>query len=155
MQKAADRHSIFILEALKLAGHNELDWLSFPPEYLSIDVVFHGVKVGRQAVVIHNKSHKWVQVVHADPEELGMFKCYENPISTGEEKHHIEVALCQMADFVVGVGPKVGKAFHKYLLFVKDTKMFLCSLLVFLMTFPTFNKFLTRERSAVFWSWRC
>ena len=154
MQKAADRHSIFILEALKLAGHNELDWLSFPPEYLRIDVVFHGVKLGRQAVVIC-KSHKWVQVIHNDPEELGMFRCYENPISTGEEKRLIEVELCQMADFVVGVGPKVGKAFHKYLLFVKDTKMFLCYLVVFLMTFPTFNKFLKRERSAVFWLWRC
>ena len=61
MQKAADRHSISILEALRLGGHNELDWLSFPPEYLSIDVVFHGVKLGRQAVVIC-KSHN-------DPEE--------------------------------------------------------------------------------------
>ena len=117
MQKAADRHSVSILEALRLAGHNELDWLSFPPEYLRIDVVvFHGVKLGRQAVVIR-KSHKckWVQVVHTVPEELGMFKkCYENPISTGEEKHHIDVELCWMADFVVGVGPKLDKAFHKY-----------------------------------------
>ena len=84
-----------------------------------------------------------------------MFRFYENPISTGEEKRLIEVEVCQMADFVVGVGPKVGKAFHKYLLFVKDTKMFLCYLVVFLMTFPAFNKFLKRERSAVFWLWRC
>ena len=70
MQKAADRHSIFILEALKLAGHNELDWLSFPPEYLRIDVVFYAVKLDRQAVVIC-ESHKckWVKVVHNDPEE--------------------------------------------------------------------------------------
>ena len=28
-----------------------------------------------------------------------MFRCYENPISTGEEKRLIEVELCQMADF--------------------------------------------------------
>ena len=61
-----------------------------------------------------------------------------------------------MADFVVGVGPKLAEAFsHKYLAFLKDTKMFLHSLLMFLMTFPIFNKFLTRGRSAVFWSWRC
>ena len=86
MQKAADMHSVSILEALRLAGHNELDWLSFPLEYLRIDVVvFHGVKLGRQAVVIR-KSHKCkrVQGVHTVPEELGMFKCYENPISTGK-----------------------------------------------------------------------
>ena len=44
-----------------------------------------------------------------------MFKCYENPISTGEEKHHLEVELCQMADFVVAVGPKLAKAFGKQL----------------------------------------
>ena len=154
MQKASDRHSISILEALRLGGHNQLDWLSFPPEHLRIDVVFHGMKLGRQAVLIC-KSHKWVQVVHNDPEELGMFRCYEKPIATGEEKCLIEVELCQMAAFDEGVGPKVGKAFHKYLLFVKDTKMFLCYLVVFLMTFPTFNKFLKRERSAVFWLWRC
>ena len=48
-----------------------------------------------------------------------MFKCYENPISTGEEKHHVEVELCQMADFVVGVGPKLAEAFCKYLGFCK------------------------------------
>ena len=78
------------------------------------------MKLGRQAIVIR-KSHKckWVQVVHNDPEKLGMFKCYENPISTGEEKHHIEVELCQMADFVVGVGPKLAEAFRRYLGFCK------------------------------------
>ena len=44
-----------------------------------------------------------------------MFKCYENPISTGDEKHYIEVELCQSADFVVAVGPKLAEAFRKYL----------------------------------------
>ena len=116
-KKAADIHGISIAEPARLPGYNELDWLSFPPGHLTIDVIVgHGVKLGRQAQVIRN-SHKckWVQVVHTDPEELGMFKCCENPISTGEEKHHIEVELCQMADFVVGVGPKVAEAFRKYL----------------------------------------
>ena len=120
-KKGADSHGVSILEATKLPGYNELDWLNFPPEHLRIDVVIgHGVKLGRQALVIR-KSHKckWVQVVHTDPEELGMFKCYENPISTGEEKHHVEVELCQMADFVVGVGPKLVEAFRKYLGFCK------------------------------------
>ncbi|XP_067039389.1 uncharacterized protein [Acropora muricata] len=115
--KAADSHGISIVEAARRSGYNELDWLSFPPGHLKIDVVVgHGVKLGRQAQVIR-ESHNcnWVQVVHTDPEELGMFKCYENPISTGEEKHHVEVELCQMADFVVGVGPKLTEAFRKYL----------------------------------------
>ena len=118
-KKAAHSHGISILEAVRRPGYNELDWLSFPPEHLKIDVVVgHGVKLGHQAQVIRN-SHKckWVQVVHTDPEELGMFKCYENPISTGEEKHSTEIELCQMADFVVGVGPKLAKAFRRYLCF--------------------------------------
>ena len=120
-KKAAASHCISILEAARRPGFNELDWLSFPPGHLTIDVIVgHGAKLGHQAQVIRD-SHKckWVQVVHTDPEELGMFKCYENPISTGEEKHYVEVELCRMADLVVGVGPKLAEAFRKYLAFCK------------------------------------
>ena len=117
-------HGISIVEAERRPGYEELDWLSFPPEHLEMDVVVgHGVKLGRQAQFIR-KSHKckWVQVVHTDPEELGMFKCYENPISKGEQKHHVEVELCQMADLVVGVGPKLTEAFRKYLCWYKKDR---------------------------------
>ena len=110
-------HGISIVEAERRVGYEELDWLSFPPEQLEMDVVVgHGVKLGKQAQVIRN-SHKckWVQVVHTDPEKLGMYKCYENPISKGEQKHHDEVELCQMSDLVVAVGPKLAEAFRKYL----------------------------------------
>ena len=113
----AHRHGITIVEATRLLGYDELEWLSFPPEHLRIDVIVgHGVKLGRQAQVIRN-SHKckWIQVIHTDPEELGMFKCYENPISRAEEKHNVEVELCKMANFVIGVGPKLAEAFRKYL----------------------------------------
>ncbi|XP_067050395.1 NLR family CARD domain-containing protein 3-like isoform X2 [Acropora muricata] len=120
-KKEAQRHSISIVEAERRPGYEELDWLSFPPEHLEMDVIVgHGVKLGRQAQVIRN-SHKckWLQVVHTDPEKLGMFKCYENPISKGEQKHSVEVELCQMADLVVGVGPKLAEAFRKYLRWCK------------------------------------
>ena len=149
-KKAAHSHGISIVEAVRRPGYNELDWLSFPSENLRIDVVVgHGVKLGRQAQVIREPHKcKWVQVVHTDPEELGMFKCYENPISAGEEKHHIEVELCQMADIVVGVGSKLTAG---TLAFVRSTKVFFSSLLVFLRTFPVFNKFLRKENNAVFW----
>ena len=116
-KKAADSHGISILEAARRPGYIELEWLSFPPEHLRIDVVVgHGIKLGRQAQVIRN-SHKckWVQVVHTDSEEPRMYKCYEKPIATGEEKHRIEVTLCQMADLVVAVGPKLTEAFRRYL----------------------------------------
>ena len=113
----ARSHNINIVEAKRRPGFEELDWLSFPPQHLQIDVIVgHGMKLGRQAQIIRD-SHKcgWVQVVHTDPEELGMFKSYSNPIPKGEEKHKIEVELCQMADFVVGIGPKLCEAFRSYL----------------------------------------
>ncbi|XP_068753257.1 protein NLRC3-like [Montipora capricornis] len=116
-RKVALSHGIKILEATPRPGFEEMDWLSFPPTHLKIDVIVgHGVKLGRQAQVIR-EHHKcvWFQVVHTDPEELGMFKCYENPISKGEEKHNVEVELCEMSNFVVAVGPKLAEAFSKYL----------------------------------------
>ncbi|XP_068715869.1 D-inositol 3-phosphate glycosyltransferase-like isoform X2 [Montipora foliosa] len=44
-----------------------------------------------------------------------MFKSYPDPISKGEEKHNIEVKLCEEADFVVAIGPKQAESFHRYL----------------------------------------
>ena len=116
-KKEALSHNVNIVEAKRRSGYEELEWLSFPPQHLQIDVIVgHGVKLGRQAQVIRD-SHKckWVQVVHTDPEELGMFKCYSNPISKGEGKHKVEVELCEMANCVIGVGPKLSEAFRSYL----------------------------------------
>ena len=109
--------NVKIVEAKRHPGFDELDWLSFPPKDLQIDVIVgHGIKLGHQAQVIKDlKKSKWVQVVHTDPEELGMYKSYSNPISKGEGKHRIEVELCEMADFVVGIGPKLSEAFRSYL----------------------------------------
>ena len=143
-KKAAASHSVSILKAVRRPGyHDELDWLSSPPETLRIDVVVgHGVKLGRQAQFIRD-SHKckWVQIVHTDPEELGMFKCYANPISTGEQKHHDEVKLCQMADFVVGIGPKLTEAFRVYLRSCKED--------VFSFTPGVFTDFSSIQKASV------
>ena len=116
-KKEALGHNITIVKATRRPGYEELEWLSFPPEDLQIDVIVgRGVKLGRQAQVIReSRKCKWVQVVHTNPEELGMFKSYPNPISKGEEKHNVEVELCEMANFVVGVGPKLSEAFRSYL----------------------------------------
>ena len=116
-KKLALQHNIKIIKASRQPGFEELDWLSFPPEHLQIDVIVgHGVKLGKQAQIIkERKNCKWIQVVHTDPEELGMFKNYSNPISKGEEKHKTEVELCEMADLVVGIGPKLSEAFRSYL----------------------------------------
>ena len=53
--------------------------------------------------------------MHTDPEECGMFKSYSYPISKGKDKHKTEVELCEMADHVVGIGPKLSEAFRSYL----------------------------------------
>ena len=144
-KEEARRHGISIVEAERKPGYEELDWLSFPPQDLQIDIVIgHGVKLGRQAQVIC-KSHKckWIQVVHTDPEKLGMFKCYENPISKGEQKHHVEVELCEMADLVVGVGPKLTEAFRKYLCWCKKEQD------VFEFTPSVFTDFASVEQTCV------
>ena len=116
-KKVALQNNVKIVEAAPLPGIEQLEWLCFPPDHLQIDIIVgHGVKLGKQAQVIKkSKKCKWLQVVHTDPEELGMFKNYSNPISKGEEKHKTEVELCKMADHVVGVGPKLSEAFRSYL----------------------------------------
>ena len=69
-------HKVKIVEATPLSCFEQLDWLCFPPDDLEIDIVVgHGVELGKQVQVIKkSKTCKWVQVVHTDPEELGMFK---------------------------------------------------------------------------------
>ena len=123
-KKLALQHNVKIVEALRRPGFEELEWLSFPPEHLQIDVIVgHGVKLGKQAQIIkERKNCKWIQVVHTDPEELGMFKNYSNHISKGEKKHKTELELCEMADLVVGVGPKLSEAFRSYLRGCKKDK---------------------------------
>jgi len=45
--------NVKIVQAKRHPGFGELDWLSFPPEHLQIDVIVgHGVKLGHQAQVI-------------------------------------------------------------------------------------------------------
>ena len=116
-EKLALQHNVKIVEASRLPGFEELDWLSFPPEHLQIDVIVgHGVKLGKQAQIIkERKKCKWIQVVHTDPVEVEMFKNYFNLFSKGEEKHKTDIELCEMADLVVGIGPKLSKAYRLYL----------------------------------------
>ena len=100
-----------------MPGFEQLDWLCFPPEDLQVDIVVgHGVKLGKQAQVFKIfRKCKWVQMVHTDPEELRMFKSYSSLNSKGEEKDKTEVELCEMADHIVGIGPKLSEAFRSYL----------------------------------------
>ena len=116
-KKEALKYKVKIVEATPRSGFKQLDWLCSPPEDLQIDIVVgHGVKLGKQAQFIKDmKKCKWIQVVHTDPEECGMFKSYSYPISKDKDKHKTEVELCEMADHVVGIGPKLNEAFRSYL----------------------------------------
>ena len=77
----------------------------------------------RQIIRKYHKC-KWIHVVHTDPEELGIYKEYTNPISNAQKKHETEVELCELADLVVPVGPKLYKAFHSYLASCKEEQYF-------------------------------
>ena len=118
-KRIAASHNVHLTEAQKMAGYdNPIDWLSSLPNDHAVDcVIGHGAVLGRQVQFI-KRTHpycKWIQVVHTAPEELGMYKEYEEPISRGEDKHQVEVDLCKLADQVVAIGPKLAEVFSGYL----------------------------------------
>ena len=117
-KRAAAGFSVCLLKAKKKPGFEPIDWLATIPRHHCMDVVIgHGIHLGRQVQVIKelHPDCKWIQVVHTDPEELGMFKNYTDPTVKGAKKHQVEVELCQLADQVVAVGPKLTEAFACYL----------------------------------------
>ena len=117
-KKIAASLNVKIIEAEELPGFEPVDWLGSIPENHAMDcVIGHGVHLGRQIPLIKKqKPHcKWVQIVHTAPEDLGMYKSYEEAISKGEQKQLEEVKLCDLANQVVAVGPKVADAFARYL----------------------------------------
>ena len=132
-KKDADSYNVKLIEAVKLGGFEPVDWLASVPQGHAMDCVLgHGVALGRQIQIIKrnsNYSHcKWIQVVHTAPEEIGMYKS----ISEGQKKQQTEIELCEMADQVVTIGPKLTDA-YKYQLRTQD---------VFNLTPSIFTEFL-------------
>ena len=119
-ERAAGGFGVCLLKAKKKPGYDPIDWLASTPRDHCMDVVIgHGIHLGRQVPMIKclHPACKWIQVVHTDPEELGMFKDYADPTVKGEKKHQAEVELCKLADQVVAVGPKLTEALACYLHF--------------------------------------
>lgn len=92
--------NIELVDAKDHTAFSSSELLSFPPDSLEIDILLihaHGQDLGRQAQIIKEaKKCKWVQVVHTIShwEEI----CEEQPkLQT----------LCEKADFIITVGPKV------------------------------------------------
>ena len=116
-KQVAGSHNVTLIEAEEIAGLAPDLWLSYLPNDHAVDwVIGHGAVLGRQVQILKRIHHcKWIQVVHTAPEELGMHKSYADAISRGEKKHQAEVKLCEKADQVVAVGPKLTDAFSGYL----------------------------------------
>ena len=126
-KQVAASQNVHLIEAEEMAGYDDpVDWLSSLPDGHVVDcVIGHGAILGRQVQVIKRQCKcKWIQVVHTAPEELGMFKSYTDAISRGEKKHQAEVKLCEKADQVVAVGPKLAAAFQVISVLVGKIKMF-------------------------------
>ena len=117
-KQVAKDHNVRLIKAREMPGLEPNFWLSCLPEDHAVDcVIGHGAVLGQQVQFI-KRTHpycKWIQVVHTAPEELGMYKEYEEHISRGEDKHQVEVELCKLADQVVAVGPKLADDFSGYL----------------------------------------
>ena len=116
-RRAASSHNVQLIEAQELPGHDQpTDWLaSLPDDHHPHCVIGHDVHLGRQIPLIQRQQPcKWIQVVHTAPEELEMFKRYEE-FSRGENKHHSMVQLCELADEVVAIGPKLEDVYTGYL----------------------------------------
>ena len=122
---AALKKNVALIEATRRLGfYDETKLLCFPPKELQIDcVIGHGVLLGVQAKIIREaRNCKWVQFVHTDSGDLGMYKDYPGPMSKAEKKDR-EVDLCKMADVVVTVGPKLADAYRGYLRCSKDQNL--------------------------------
>ena len=120
-KRVAASDNVRLIKAAEIPGLEPNLWLSCLPENHAVDcVIGHGAVLGHQVQLIkrHHKC-KWIQIVHTAPEELGIYKSYTDAISRGEEKHNAEVKLCEKADQVVAVGPKLAEAFSGYLRFCR------------------------------------
>ena len=109
---------IDLFDAKFISGYPSTELLAYPPDDLNIDILMmhsYGRDVGRQAQIIKDtKNCKWVLVVHTVSEELEKYAqkaasraAVNEPIS----EHELQVKLCEKADLVVAVGPKVAEAY--------------------------------------------
>ena len=117
-KRAAAKLRVDLLKAERKPAYDPIEWLASVPREHCMDVVIgHGIHLGRQIPRIKElrPNCKWIQFVHTDAEELGMSKDYPNPTAKGEKKHEAEVELCECADQVAAVGPKLAETFARYL----------------------------------------
>ena len=116
-KRIAAGHKVQLIEAEERTGVDPVDWLINIPQDHAMDcIIGHGVHLGRQIPLIQ-QSHqcKWIQIVHNAPEALAMYKSNADAISRGEKMQQTEIALCELADQVVAVGPKLAETYRRFL----------------------------------------
>ena len=128
--EAADRedarkNGVNLLTAKKIPGTaNPHDWLKLPPPELpNLDVVIgHGRKFGVPAYYIMKimTNCKLVQFLHVFCPDLGKNKsskssAVSDTIHENEGKHDLELELCEAADAVVAVGPRLQQKYRRCL----------------------------------------
>ena len=113
----AEKLNMKLFTPKQLIGYPDKDRLAFPPEDLDIDVMIiysYEIDLGRQAQVIQEaKKCKWAHVVHTISEELAKYR--EKEIHDTE--HDVQLQLCECADIIIAIGPKVAEAYRNYLAF--------------------------------------
>ncbi|XP_078346990.1 uncharacterized protein LOC144632258 isoform X1 [Oculina patagonica] len=113
----AEQYQINIVEPEECPGLDPVYLLGHPPEGFSTDfIIGHDIKLGWQGKVIRQKCGcKWIHVVHSNTEEMGLYKNFAGAISAGQEEHETQVKLCESADMVVTIGPKLKDSFSSSL----------------------------------------
>ena len=142
-RSSAESHNVKLIEADKTPGVEPVLWLSSPPRNHIMDcIIGHGVHLGQLIPLIKKNPYysycKWIQVVHSAPEEDGIYK----NISEGEQMQKAEIQLCKMADQVITIGPKLAKAYKRYLCPVNQEEN------IFDLTPSVFSEFLEVEQAA-------
>ena len=107
----ATKSNIELVDAKRRLGYSEEELIAHAPDNLDIDIVInhsYGHNLGKQAQEIKEKKNcKWVHVVHtistdaANPEWLS--------------DHELQLALCEEADIIIAIGPKVADAYKRAL----------------------------------------
>ena len=128
----ARRLNIELFDAKVLPGFPPTELLAYPPDDLEIDILMmhsYGHDVGRQAQIITEaKQCKWVLVVHTISEELEKFleKSAASSAALQETEHELQVKLCEKADLVLAVGPKVAEAYKAALQYCGKQDSVIC-----------------------------
>ena len=116
----AKKSNIELVDSKKMIGnYTEEDLIAYPPDSLDVDVlIIHSYPsdLGKQAQVIKEKKNcKWFHVVHTISEDLELYvKKASNLGKADSEKkpeHEVQLALCEAADIVIAIGPKVADAY--------------------------------------------